>query len=154
MVSAATRAAIDAEIAKMPEKRGALLAALRLVQDELGHLSDETAREVAALFDLHPAEVMEVISFYNEFHDRPRGRHQVNVCTSLSCSLRGGRDLLRSIEAHLGVRAGATTGDGRVSLGHEECLGACGYAPMLRVDEAYHEDLDWARVRELLDGLE
>lgn len=154
MVSPETRAAIDAEIAKMPEKRGALLAALRLVQEEQGHLSRESMREMAELFELHPAEVMEVVSFYNHFHDQPRGRHEVNVCTSLSCSLRGGRGLLRRIQAHLGIRTGQTTGDGRISLGHDECLGACGYAPMLRVDDAYHEDLDWARVQLLLDGLE
>jgi len=154
MVSARTRETIDAEIAKMPERRGALLASLRLVQEEQGYLPAETIREIAEIFELHPTEVMEVVSFYNHFHDQPRGRHEVNVCTSLSCSLRGGRGLLRSIQAHLGIRAGQTTEDGRISLGHEECLGACGSAPMFRIDDTYHEDLDWARVQQLLDGLE
>ncbi|MCP3986304.1 MAG: NAD(P)H-dependent oxidoreductase subunit E [bacterium] len=154
MVSPAVRAAIDEEIAKMPEKRGALLAALRLVQEERGHLCAETIQEVAEIFELHPAEVMEVVRFYNHFHERPQGRHQVNVCTSLSCALRGGRGLLRQIQAHLGIRAGQTTEDGRISLGHEECLGACGNAPMLRIDDAYHLDLDWLRTQQLLDGLE
>ncbi|MBW2240394.1 MAG: NAD(P)H-dependent oxidoreductase subunit E [Deltaproteobacteria bacterium] len=150
----ATRAAIDAEIAKMPEKRGALLAALRLVQAEYGYLPPEVMEEVAQIFGLHPTEVFEVVSFYNHFHVQPRGRHEVNVCTSLTCSLRGGRGLLRQLQAYLGVRAGQTTEDGRISLGHEECLGACGNAPMLRIDDTYHLDLDWVRTQQLLDGLE
>lgn len=154
MVSVTTRAAIDAEISKMPEKRGALLAALRLVQEEQGHLSHEAMEEVAEIFEVHPTEVLEVVSFYNHFRVQPGGRHEVNVCTSLSCSLRGGRGLMRQVQAYLGVRAGQTTSDGRISLGHEECLGACGNAPMLRIDDAYHLDIDWARTQQLLDGLE
>lgn len=154
VISEEARSAIDGEIARYPRKRGALLPALHLVQKELGHLSPEATREVAEIFELRPVEVMEVISFYNMFHARPGGRHHVYVCTNLPCSLRGARGLLKSLEAHLGIEAGETTSDGRITLGHEECLGACGYAPMLRVDETYHEDLDEARAKEILDALE
>ena len=154
VISEEARTAIDGEIARYPRKRGALLPALHLVQKELGHLSPEATREVAEIFELRPVEVMEVISFYNMFHARPGGRHRVHVCTNLPCSLRGARGLLKSLEAHLGIEAGETTSDGRITLGHEECLGACGYAPMLRVDETYHEDLDEARAKEILDALE
>ena len=97
--------------------------------------------------------MLEVVSFYNMFHDRPQGRHHVYVCTNLPCSLRGARTLLAQLEAHLGVKAGETTKDGRVTLGHEECLGACAYAPMLRVDDVYHENLDAEQALEILDGL-
>jgi NADH-quinone oxidoreductase subunit E len=96
---------------------------------------------------------MEVVSFYTMFHDSPQGRHSVRVCTNLSCSLRGARSLLARIEGHLGVSAGETTEDGRITLGHEECLGACAYAPMMRVDEHYHEDLDFEKARLILDSL-
>ncbi|MBW2312551.1 MAG: NAD(P)H-dependent oxidoreductase subunit E [Deltaproteobacteria bacterium] len=154
VISEEARAAIDGEIARYPRKRGALLPALHLVQKELGHLSPEATREVAEIFELRPVEVMEVISFYNMFHARAGGRHHVYVCTNLPCSLRGARGLLKSLEAHLGIEAGETTSDGRITLDHEECLGACGYAPMLRVDETYHEDLDEARAKEILDALE
>jgi NADH-quinone oxidoreductase subunit E len=154
VISPATRSAIDAEIARYPRKRGALLPALHLVQREHGWISPEAAREVAGIFELLPVDVMEVISFYNMFHDRPQGRHQVYVCTNLPCSLRGARVLLGRLEAHLGIAAGETTGDGRITLGHEECLGACGYAPMMRVDGTYHEDLDLARAKEILDALD
>ena len=153
VISAATRARIDAEIAKYPRKRGALLAALHLVQKDLGYIALDTAVEVAALFDLHPIEVMEVVTFYNMFFDRPQGRHHVRVCTNLPCSLRGSRDLLRELERHLGVDAGETSADGRITLGHEECLGACAWAPMMRVDDVYHEDLDAAKAKQILDAL-
>ena len=154
MISEATRARIDAEIAKYPRRRGALLPALHLVQAEHGFVSAESARELAAIFEIEAIDVMEVVSFYNMFFDRPQPRHHVYVCTNLPCSLRGARTLLRRLEAHLGVGAGESTPDGRVVLGHEECLGACGYAPMLRVDGVYHEDLDLERAVRLLDALE
>jgi NADH-quinone oxidoreductase E subunit len=124
------------------------------VQAQLGHIAPEAAREVAEIFGLAPVDVMEVVTFYNMFHDRPQGRHHVYVCTNLPCSLRGARDLARSLEAHLGVRPGETTADGRITLGHEECLGACAYAPMMRVDDVYHEDLDADAAKRILDELE
>jgi len=153
VISPETRTAIDTEIQRYPKKRGALLPALHLVQQDHGYVSPEAARELAQIFELMPVDVMEVISFYNMFYDRPQGRHHVYVCTNLPCSLRGARGLLEKLEAHLGIEVGETTSDGRITLGHEECLGACGYAPMMRVDGNYHEDLDEARAREILDAL-
>jgi NADH-quinone oxidoreductase subunit E len=153
VIAGETRAAIEREIAKYPAKRGALLPALHLVQAERGFIAPEQARELAEIFEIRPVEVMEVVSFYNMFYDRPQGRHHVYVCTNLPCSLRGARQLLGALESHLGVKPGETTKDGRVTLGHEECLGACAYAPMLRVDETYHENLDVEKARQIVDGL-
>lgn len=154
VISGETRAKIDAEIAKYPRRRGALLPALHLVQKEKGWISLETATELAAIFEIAPVDVIEVVTFYNMFYDRPQGRHHVYVCTNLPCSLRGSRELLRGLEAHLGIEAGRTTPDGRITLGHEECLGACGYAPMMRVGEKYHENLDLEAAKNIVDGLE
>lgn len=154
MISESIRARIDAEIAKYPVPRGALLAALHLVQAEHGFVSRDAAVELAEIFGIRPVEVMEVVSFYNMFYDRPQPRHHVYVCTNLPCSLRGARTLLRQLEAHLGVEAGEPTPDGRLVLGHEECLGACAYAPMMRVDGSYHEDLDLDEAKQILDALE
>jgi NADH-quinone oxidoreductase E subunit len=154
VISDETRAKIDVEIAKYLVPRGALLPALHLVQKELGHISSESAAELAEIFGLRPIEVMEVVSFYNMFYDEPQPRHHVHVCTNLSCSLRGGRALLRQLEEHLGIEAGEATPDGRLALAHEECLGACAYAPMLRVDDEYHEDLDLEKAKKILDALE
>jgi NADH-quinone oxidoreductase subunit E len=153
VISAEARARIDAEIQKYPRKRGALLPALHIVQDELGHVDADTARAVAEIFEILPIEVMEVVSFYNMFFDAPQPRHHVHVCTNLPCSLRGARALMRELEQHLGVDESGNTADGRIHLGHEECLGACAYAPMLRIDDTYHEDLDAAKAKALLDAL-
>ena len=154
MISDATRSAIAELMTRFPEKRGALLPALQRIQSELGHVAPETAVEVAELFDLHPVEVLEVLRFYNMIHDTPQAQHHVAICTNLPCSLRGARGLLRQLEAHLGIAAGTATADGRIHLGHEECLGACAYAPMMRVDERYHEDLDAETAKGILDALE
>ena len=153
-ISSEIRAKIESEMAKFPAKRGALLNALHLVQSETGHISPEIAKELAAMLEIHPTEVLGVVSFYTMFYDRPQGRHHAYVCTNLSCSLRGGRALLRELEDHLGVSPGETTADQRITLGHEECLGACAYAPVMRVDETYHEDLDLDQAKKILDELE
>jgi len=154
VISEATRSVVAELMTQFPEKRGALLPALHLLQAELGHIAPETAVEVAEWFELRPVQVLEVLRFYNLFHETPQARHQVAVCTNLSCSLRGARDLLRQLEAHLGIAAGSATPDGRIHLGHEECLGACASAPMMRVDERYHEDLDAETAKSVLDALE
>ncbi len=153
VISDETRSKIDAVIAKYPKKRGALLPALHLVQKDHGHVSKECAVELAEIFEIRPVEVMEVVTFYNMFFDSPQAKHHVYVCTNLPCSLRGSRSLLSQLESHLGVTAPGETPDGRISLGHEECLGACGYAPMMRVDDQYHEDLDVEKAKSILDSL-
>jgi NADH-quinone oxidoreductase subunit E len=153
VISQASREKIADEIAKYPRPRGALLPALHIVHAEHGFVSPECAQELAQIFEIRPFEVTEVVSFYNMFYTTPQARHQVRVCTNLPCSLRGARQLLGALESHLGVKPGETTKDGRITLGHEECLGACAYAPMLRVDEVYHENLDVEKARQIVDGL-
>lgn len=149
-----TRSAIEGLFERYPHKRGALLPAIHLVQKERGFVDEESACELADLFEIPPVDVWEVLSFYNMFYTTPQGRHHVHVCTNLPCSLRGARSMLRALEAHLGVRAGGTTPDGRISLGHEECLGSCGTAPVIRVDAEYHENLDTAELKRIVDGLD
>jgi NADH-quinone oxidoreductase subunit E len=154
VISTATRAAIDEAIARYPQRRGALLPALHLVQAEHGFVSLELAASIAAIFEIRTGDVMEVVSFYTMFHDRPQARHRVSVCTNLTCSLRGARTLLAQLAAHCGTALGEATADGRIVLDREECLGACDAAPVLRVGAALHENLDIESARQLLDGLE
>ncbi len=153
VISDETRSKIEAAIEKYPQKRGALLPALHLVQEDHGHVPTECAVELAEIFDIRPVQVMEVITFYNMFFDSPQAKHHVYICTNLPCSLRGARSLLNQLESHLGVTATGETPDGRIFLGHEECLGACGYAPMMRVDGQYHEVLDIEKAKRILDSL-
>ncbi len=153
VISEETRSKIQQAISKYPQSRGALLPALHLVQQDHGHISTESAKELAEIFDILPVEVMEVVTFYNMFFDAPQPKHHVYVCTNLPCSLRGARGLYRQLASHLGVDASGATPDGRIFLGHEECLGACAYAPMMRVDDQYHEDLDVEKAKSILDSL-
>ena len=154
VISEATRECIREQMERYPAKRGALLPALHLVQREHGHIPPPLQRQIAELFELHPTEIREVVSFYNMLYDRPQGRHHVYVCTNLPCSLRGARALLRGLETHLGITAGETSADGRITLGHEECLGACAWAPVLRVNGDYCEGVDLGRALQIVDGLE
>ena len=149
-----TRQKIEELFSRYPRKRGALLPAIYLVQSEQGHVDREDAAALAEVFDLKPVDVWEVMSFYNMFYTSPQGRHHVDVCTNLSCSLRGSRSMLKGIEAHLGIHCGETTSDGRITLRHEECLGSCGTAPMASIDGEYHEDLDLEMAKQIIDALE
>jgi NADH-quinone oxidoreductase E subunit len=153
-VRAETRKKIEELIPRYPKKRGALLPAIYLVQSERGYVDQQEARELAEIFDTNPVEIWEVLSFYNMFYTSPQGRHHVQVCTNLSCSLRGSRSMLKAIEAHLGIHCGQTTPDGRITLHHEECLGSCGTAPTASVDGEYHENLDLELAKRVIDALE
>jgi NADH-quinone oxidoreductase subunit E len=153
VISEETRSKIDELISQYPKSRGALLPTLHLIQKNQGHISSECAKELAEIFSIFPSEVQEVVSFYNMFFDSPQARHHVHVCTNLACSLRGARDLLRQLEAFLGVEAPGETPDGRIFLGHEECLGACAYAPVMRIGDRYHEDLDVEKAKQILASL-
>lgn len=154
MIGEELRGRIEEEIARFPERRGGLLGSLWLVQEELGCISLEAAVELAEIFEIFPVEVQELVTFYNMLHGTPCGRHEVNVCTNLTCSLRGANALLRQLASHLGVPVGGTTADGRITLGREECLGACANAPMMRIGAVYHEDLDFERARAIVDALD
>ena len=96
---------------------------------------------VAAYLDLAPSDVMGVVTFYDMYHERPVGRHRIRVCTNLSCMLRGAEEIMESLEKELGVAEGEVSADGRCSFVHFECLGSCDTAPMMMVDDEYHENL-------------
>ena len=136
-----------------PDARGALLPVLHLAQETFGYISLEAEEYVATLFNLSPAHVHEVVTFYTLFFQRPVGRHVISVCHNLSCSLRGAEDVVTYLEERLGIAAGETTADGRVTLLRVECLCACEAAPMMQVDEEYVGPLDRAAVDRALEGL-
>ena len=136
-----------------PDTRGALLPVLHLAQDAFGHISLEVEEYVARLFDLSPAHVHEVVTFYTLFFQAPKGRHIVSVCHNLSCHLTGAQDILRHLKARLGIEPGETTEDGRVTLLAVECLCACEMAPMMQVDDRYEGGLTPTKVDALVDAL-
>ncbi|MDZ3824060.1 MAG: NADH-quinone oxidoreductase subunit NuoE [Pseudoxanthomonas sp.] len=158
VLSAGTRAHIDHWLAKFPpdRKRSAVIQGLFAAQQENGgHLTDELIAAVARYLEIPPVWAFEVASFYSMFELAPVGRHNVAICTNISCWLNGAEDIVRHCEGRLGVRLGESTADGRIYLKREEeCLAACCGAPMMVVDGHYHENLTPAKVDEILDGLE
>ncbi len=134
-ISDNTKETILALQKKYPEKRSALIPALHIVQNETGYLPLEIQAEVADLFDLDPAEVKGVVSFYDMFFEKPVGKHIIHVCKNVCCMLRGGDDLLQRLCRKLGIKPGDTTADGKYTVIASECLAACDKAPMLIAGE-------------------
>ncbi len=140
-------------LTRYPTKRAAILPTLWLAQGEFGYLSSEAVEYVAGLLDLSPATVQGVVTFYTMFATKPMGRFHVQVCTNLSCTLVGARTLVGCLEDRLGVPVGQTTEDGAFSLSEVECLGSCGTAPVVQVNEEYHERQTPDGVVRLIDRL-
>jgi NADH-quinone oxidoreductase subunit E len=135
-----------------PRAKSALLPALHLAQREhAGWLSDEVMAEVADVIGLPPAEVRSVASFYTMFKRQPVGKHLVQVCTNISCSLLGAEHIVDHLKQALGIEVGETTPDGLFTLLEVECLGSCGTAPMMQIDDVYYENLTVERVDEILE---
>lgn len=130
-----------------------VLAALWMWQDEHGWVSEEGMKEVAHLLAIPVHHVYGVVSFYTMFNRAPVGRHKIEVCTNVSCMLRNSDRILHHIQDRLHIQLGETTADGKFTLVEAECLGSCGSAPMMQVGEAYHENLDEAKVDRILSAL-
>ena len=158
LLSEHVRAEIDHWKARFPEgrQRSAVIGALHAVQHENGgFLTAELMNAVAEYLDLPTIHVYEVATFYSMFQTRPVGRHNVAICTNISCMLRGADALVAHVEKKLGARLGESTADGRIYLKkEEECLAACCGAPMMMVDHVYHENLTIDEVDRILDGLD
>lgn len=143
------------EFPKYPEKRAVLLTALHFIQAEHdGWIPPGASKEVADLLEIHQIDVEEVISFYSLFHSEPVGKFHIQVCANLSCCLQGARPLVRAFEEKLDIRSGEVTDDGVFSIAEVECLGSCGTAPMLQVNnEPFLENLKPEDVPGILDKL-
>jgi NADH-quinone oxidoreductase subunit E len=144
---------IRALAAQYPEPNSAILPALRLAQERHGWLPPEALREVGEALDLSPAYCKAVASFYDVFELEPAGEHLVEVCTNVSCALVGAQRTLEAFEAELGVHAGETTADGKVTLRVVECYGGCGFGPVVAVDERYREPVSAADVPAIVEEL-
>ena len=143
-------------VAQYPDRRSAVLPALRIAQEHHGGwLPPQAFREVAEALGYTPAYCQSVASFYDMFHLEPVGRHMVEVCTNICCGLRGAQRVLEAFQTELGVRAGETTEDGGVTLRAVECLGGCGWPTVVAVDHRYRLGVgveDVAAIAEELGG--
>ena len=134
-----------------PTKRSVLVPTLLYAQDEIGYLTDEAIAELARRLDLTELEVRNVISYYSMLTTKPRGRYNVQICTNISCMLRGGEEILQHCEKKLGIRHKETTADGLFSLEEVECIGACSWAPAAQVNYDFHENLTPEKMDKLLN---
>jgi len=155
MLSEAAARAFAREIAKYPPegKASAVIACLAVLQEEHGFISAEAEEWIAEKLGLTPVQVHEVMTFYTMLHPEPVGRHHLQLCRTLPCLLRGAGALRALVGKKLGIENHEKSDDGRFSLEEVECLGACGNAPVLQVNDDYHWDLTVDKLDRLLDGL-
>lgn len=142
--------AMDKLVPRYPSRVALLLPALHQAQEEKRWLSEETLDEIAAYIDIHPAQVREVASFYTMYNLKPVGKYHLKICTNAACILRGADELVEHCEKKLGIACGSTTADQLFTLAEEECLGACGTAPAMMLNDDYVENLTVSKVDEIL----
>ncbi|MBL7715876.1 MAG: NADH-quinone oxidoreductase subunit NuoE [Bdellovibrionales bacterium] len=138
---------------RYPTKVALLLPALHAAQEEIGWLPPDVMEEIGAHIGIHPAQVREVASFYTMYNLKPVGKYHLKVCTNVACALRGAEGLVEHCEKKLGIRLGETTADRKFTLYEEECLGACGTAPAMMLNDDYHENLTTQKMDQILEKL-
>ena len=153
MVCDALLKKFDQLISRYPLKRSAIVPCLLFAQDEVGFVSDEVIEEVARRVEVRPIEVIEDIGYYSMLHRNPLGKYNLQVCTNVSCMVRGGEEILEHCKKRLGIGHKETTPDGRFSLEEVECLGACCGAPAMQVNYDFYEDLTPEKIDALLERL-
>ena len=142
---------IQHHFSKYPDKRSAVMPLLYIAQEEYGWVSPEGVNEVAELCEMDPTQVKSIAGFYTMYSERPKGKYWLQVCTDLSCALKGADQFHAWLKEELGVSEGGTTEDGLFTVEHVMCLAACDKAPMLQCNFHYQENLDQDKMRELLD---
>ena len=144
-------ARFDKLVTIYPLKRSALVPMLLYAQDEIGFVSDEVVREIAQRIDILELDVRNVLSYYSMLRTKPAGKYNVQVCTNISCMLRGGYEILDHCKHKLGIGHKEVTKDGVFSLEEVECIGACCWAPAMQVNYDFHEDLTPAKVDQIIE---
>ena len=146
-----TAARFDHLVTIYPLRRSALVPMLLYAQDEVGYVSDEVVAEIAVRLDLLELDVRNVLSYYSMLRTKPAGKYNVQVCTNISCMLRGGFELLDHCKHKLGIGHKGVTKDGFFSLEEVECIGACCWAPAVQVNYDFHDDLTPAKLDDILE---
>ena len=148
-----TLSRIDEVITHYPVKRSAVLPLLHLIQEDVGWISPEATEWVAAKLSLQPINVLEVVTFYPMFRQKPIGRRHIKVCRTLSCALLGGYTTCEAFEKEFNTQRGEISPDGEVTVEFVECLASCGTAPVVMIDDELHEKVDVAKARQLSEQI-
>ncbi|GIW21050.1 MAG: NADH-quinone oxidoreductase subunit E [Candidatus Sericytochromatia bacterium] len=141
-------------VAKYPQKDAALLPTLWMAQEDFGYLSLDVMKYVAKILDIPPSKVYSVASFYTMFKKKPTGKYLIQICRTLSCKLRGAEEVTEYICNKLGIGLNETTKDNKFTVIEVECLGSCGTAPMMQINNDYYENLTKRKIDSILDNLE
>ncbi|MDP2037445.1 MAG: NAD(P)H-dependent oxidoreductase subunit E [Ignavibacteria bacterium] len=144
---------IEAVRKKYPTALAAVMPVIYIAQEQNGYLSNEAMEEIASVLSIDKVNVLSVVTFYTMYHTKPMGKYHVQVCTNVSCMLRGGYEIWDQVKGKLGLDHMLVSEDRKFSIEEVECMGACGYAPMLAVNEDYFENLTKEKVEEILDSL-
>jgi NADH-quinone oxidoreductase subunit E len=150
--SPALASRFDRMVTMYPLRRSALIPMLLYAQDEIGCLSDDVVREVAQRIEITELDVRNVISYYSLLHTAPRGKYHVQVCTNISCMVKGGYEVLDHCKKRLGIGNKQTTADKLFSLEEVECIGACSWAPAAQINYDFHENLTAESIDKVLDN--
>lgn len=138
---------------RYPDKKAALMPLLWMLQEKFGWISPDAMRYAGDALGVPHTDVQGVVTFYTMYFDKPMGRHHIQVCTNVSCMLRGGDKIYKDVCAKLGIGHRERTADGKFSVEEVECMGACGGAPMIAVNETFHEQVLSTTVDELISSL-
>jgi len=148
---------VNAIFEKYPIKRSAVMPLLYLAQRELGYISKTSMAEIADMLELDTTEVASIVGFYTLYHDEKAGKYRMQVCTDISCALRGADKFLHELCDNIGVKVGETTPDGLITIEEVKCLAGCDHAPMFQLQEGdkitYHEDMTVDKTLELIEAL-
>jgi len=145
---------IDRLKKEYPNEKSLTLPVLHLAQQEFGYISNEACVLIAETLDMNPIEILNVATFYTMLNKEPVGKYLIQVCSTLSCSLRGSQEIVEYIKKKLNIDIGETTPDGKFTLVKVECLASCGTAPVIQINDKYYENLTIDKVDEILDNLE
>lgn len=144
---------VEALFKRYPTKKAVLLPALWIAQEQEGWISEEMMKYLGDLLEVPYAHILGVVLFYTMYNDKKLGKYHIEVCTNVSCMLRGSGKILEAVEKHCGAKVGETSADGKFTISEVECMGACGGAPMIAIGEEYYEHLTTEKTEQLLSSL-
>jgi NADH-quinone oxidoreductase E subunit len=144
---------IEESLSRYPQKRAALMPVLYIAQEQNGFISGEVMTEVAKILEITPEDVLGVVTFYTMYHQQPVGKYHIQVCTNVSCMLKGGYGIYERVKEKLGIDNMQVSPDKLFSLEEVECMGSCGSAPMIAVNEDYFENLTNEETDQIIDSL-
>jgi NADH-quinone oxidoreductase E subunit len=144
---------IEEAIKKYPHKNAAVMPVLYIAQEQDGWISQDVIKEVASVLEMTAEEVLGIVTFYSMYHTKPAGKYHLQVCTNVSCMLRGATEIYQHIKDKLKIENLGVTEDSKFSLEEVECMGSCGTAPMIAINEDFFENLNVQKVDEILESL-